>query len=209
MKKYYCDICGKEMSRPNVDEIKACAAAAAAVVEDVCPRCLEAGGRINVRGMILKQWQALVGVGQTPQTRANGGHVKAEPARQEYPAARQPEMDRPKRTVPRPAAAAKKADDTPGGANSGSPAKESSSASNRKPGQHWAEKRRIMGELRGYREANGLGSLYALAKAADLDADVLRQMLNAKPYPIDIWQRVDKGLQKLQGSKTAEKSEQE
>lgn len=196
MKKYYCDICGKEMSRPNVDEIKACAAAVAAVVEDVCPRCLEAGRRINVRNMILKKWQALVGAGQTPQAAA-AVRGSAETGRQEHPAARQPEMDRPKRTVPRPAAAAKKAEDAPGGASSGSPAKGSSNASSRKPGQHWAEKRRIMGELRAYREENGLGSLYALAKAADLDADVLRQMLNAKPYPIDIWQRVDRGLQKL------------
>lgn len=64
-------------------------------------------------------------------------------------------------------------------------------------GGHWAEKRRIMAELTAYREKNGLGSLRALANVSDVDADILRQMLNAQSYPIDVWQRVDEGLKRL------------
>lgn len=194
MRKYYCDICGKEMLKPDTDAVRSCEAAMAVATEDVCARCLDIGRRINVREMVRKHWQALAG---------NSGPAAASGSETAVVTTSKQKTGRSARNAPgsgavKPAVSwvERKTGDAATAA-SGSPVKTDDNTSGRKPGQHWAEKRRIMGELRAYREANGLGSLYALAKAANLEADVLRQMLNAKPYPIDIWQRVDKGLQKL------------
>lgn len=193
MRKYYCDICGKEMLKPDADAIRSCEAAMAVAAEDVCVRCLDIGRRINVREMVRKHWQALTGVSAAA---AGGSETTAvtTPKREtgrsaqnaSGPGAVKPAVSRVERKTGDAMAAA-----------SGSPVKTDDNAPGRKPGQHWAEKRRIAGELRAYRDKHGLGSLQALAKQSGVDADVLRQMLSAKPYPIDVWQRVDKGLQKL------------
>lgn len=194
MRKYYCDICGKEMLKPDADAVRSCEAAMAVVAEDVCARCLDIGRRINVREMVRKHWQALAG-NSGPVAASGSGMVVATTSKQETGRSAQNALGS-GAVKPAVSRVERKTGDATAVA-SGSPVKTDDNTPGRKPGQHWAEKRRIMGELRAYREANGLGSLYALAKAANLEADVLRQMLNAKPYPIDIWQRVDKGLQKL------------
>lgn len=207
MRKYYCDICGKEMLKPDADAVRSCEAAMAIVAEDVCARCLDIGRRINVRAMVRKHWQALAGVSTVPPV-GNSRPAAAGSSETAVITTSKQETGRSAQNVPGPGAvkpAVSRVERKTGDAAtaaSGSLVKTDANAPGRKPGQHWAEKRRIMGELRAYREANGLGSLYALAKAANLEADVLRQMLNAKPYPIDIWQRVDKGLQKLRKSET-------
>lgn len=174
MRKYYCDICGREMLGPMQEADLACEAVAAAHVADVCNVCLAVGRKINVRHIILRQWREMV-----ESTASVTGASVMQPACKPQSAVESVKRDRP--SVPG------KRDATMGG----------KAMTGMTRGGHWAEKRRIMAELTAYREKNGLGSLRALANVSDVDADILRQMLNAQSYPIDVWQRVDEGLKRL------------
>lgn len=75
------------------------------------------------------------------------------------------------------------------------PSKGSESAQFHGRGCH--EKAKIYESLLAYRRSNGLGCLTELASRADVKVDVLRDMIDAKPVPMAIWEKVGKVLDNL------------
>lgn len=59
------------------------------------------------------------------------------------------------------------------------------------------EKRATHTRLCEYYSANGLGSFVPLAKAYGVDICILHGMMQAEPYPYEIWKKVKRGLDKI------------
>lgn len=70
------------------------------------------------------------------------------------------------------------------------------------PSPEAREKREILTRLQAHRKANGLGCFAPLAKACGkgITDTILRNIYNGdEVYPIEVWRRVGKGLDKLGG----------
>lgn len=67
MRRYFCDVCGREFDGtvPDTGQEQAAyeAREACSVVQDVCPSCEAAGRKLNIAAVILGVWRDAVGIG--------------------------------------------------------------------------------------------------------------------------------------------------
>lgn len=59
-------------------------------------------------------------------------------------------------------------------------------------------KRLIQDRLLNYREKHGLGSIMQLARAARVNDTTIYLAMDSMPLSFEIWQRIEKGLDKLE-----------
>lgn len=221
MRKYFCDICGREIPEPIPKMHEDCPIMTMCQdVSEVCPDCYKAGQKIRPQEVLLSTWRQAASAsngtmprpaitkmasnGECTTIQMTGEASKGTVTKLDSSISRTP-------TAPEGISYAARAPEGYAFTGSLSGGKESpqpkaiagnqgkkSAGTSMGHGEHWSIKRETHRMLKDYREKNGLGCLDALSKKSGVSVDILRSMLDAKPNPINTWLMVRDAITALE-----------
>lgn len=211
MRKFYCDVCGKEMQPPSVGSghFDFSAAALCPELEDICSVCAEIGASLNAHDLILDIWKnratgraipavsapadevCSVQVGQEPGQASTGLEpvldvVPVLPGAEDSPVVSDNvmEAERPKQRRKR------KQKEKPAEVLAEPDKTECVGGSD----SNAAEKRAVLDRLWAYRQEHGVGSISALADICGVTPSLIRSMLRSERHSIGEWRAVGAAL---------------